>query len=448
MFDRHRRDRPLGPEQPANRFLHARFALPRRQVQDPQVFAVGVGRPLRQQCVIGHAVLTRREQLLTIAIVGERSRLANQPVDDMPVVDAMLVPATQPRQMLDPLLRIPHFEMLHEEPDLDPLTDQPAGHGVAVAVDVNQAAAIHASQHALASLQASARQRLEPGSLLGESLPPPGIELHQQLPQERCVVLSRGEVPAATQHQRLIECGLETPVPLLDVAVLVRMVRLDLLAAHSIVRQQRLVTLRELLLLGEVVDRGTHAIGAMALRHTTQFGKRVLQALAQRLETLREADRRRLPVRVGEHEVVEQVMEALPLDRDAQVVHRGEVGGSQPAGFVDLGEEHFLRWAGNGAPAANMPLQRPQLVVRESAGLAPLQLLEDGLGLESGIGFQEFAHHGPDLREGIGPGPPGVRWGNLAGPLAPLAVFACGLLVHVGPPRRPGQRLAVGQQAE
>jgi hypothetical protein len=392
--------------------------------------------------------VARREQLLPITVVGERSRLANQPVNDVPVVETMLVTATQPRQMLDQLLCVPHFEVLYEETDLDLLADQATGHRVTVAVDVDQAAAIDARHHTLASLQAAGRQGLQPCPFLGQSLAPPGIELHQQLPQERGVVLAPGEVPAATQHQRLIDGALETPVPLLDVTVLVGLAGLNLLARYSIVGQQCLITLAELLLLGEVVDSRAQAIGAMALRHAAQLDERVLQAFAQSLEALRKADRRRLPVRVGQHEMVDQVVEALPLDGDTQVVHRGEIRGTEPAGLVDLGEEDLLGWAGSRAPATDVPLQGAQLVVGEASRPTPLQLLENGLGLEAGIRFEELAHHGPDLLEGVGPRPPGVRFSGLTRPLPHVPVFACGLFVHVRPPRRPRQRLAVSQQAE
>jgi hypothetical protein len=90
--------------------------------------------------------------------MGERSRLPHQPVNDVPVVDAMLVATARARQALDQLLRVPHIEVFHEEADLDLFANEPTGHRVAVAVDVDQAAAIDASQNALASLQAPGRQ--------------------------------------------------------------------------------------------------------------------------------------------------------------------------------------------------------------------------------------------------------------------------------------------------
>jgi len=176
------------------------------------------------------------------------------------------------------------------------------------------------------------------------------------LAQEGGVVLPAGEVPAAAQHQGLIDRPLETPVPLFDVAVLMGMVRLDLLGRHPVVGHQRLITPGELLLVGEVVHRRAHPVGTMPPRHAAQLHQRILQALAQALEALGEAHRCRLPVRVGEHEVVGQVIEALSLDGDAQVVHRGEVRGAQPARFVDLGEEYFLGRAAERPPAADVPL--------------------------------------------------------------------------------------------
>jgi len=111
--------------------------LPRRQVQNAQILPVGVRRPLFDQGIVGHAEVTRREHLLAVPVVRERSRLADQPVDDVPVVDAMLVAATQPWQTLDQLLGVPHLQVFDEDADLDALPDQPARHRVTVAADVN-----------------------------------------------------------------------------------------------------------------------------------------------------------------------------------------------------------------------------------------------------------------------------------------------------------------------
>jgi hypothetical protein len=325
-------------------------------MQDAQILAVGIARPLLDQGIVSHAKMARGEQFLAIAIVREGAGLAHEPVDDVPIVDAMLVAPSQPRQILDPLLRVPHLQVFHEEANLDLFADQPAGHGIAVAIDVDQAAAIDAGLQALARLQTPGRQRSELGSLFLQSFAPASVEKRQPLLQELGIGFATGEIPAAAQHQGLVDGGLEAVVPLFDVAVFVAVASLNLLADHAVVGQQCLIPLCELFFIGEVVDGRAHAIGAMPLGHAAQSQQRVLQAFAEALEALREADRGRLPVRVGQHEMIDQVVEALPLDAHAQVVHRREIGGAEPSGLMNLREEDFLGRSGTGAPAANVPL--------------------------------------------------------------------------------------------
>jgi hypothetical protein len=154
--------------------------------------------------------------------------------------------------------------------------------------------------------------------------------------------LPTGKIPTAAQHERLVHRLLEAPVPLLNVAVLMRVAGLDLLTAHPVVIQQRLIPPCKLLPLCQVVHRGAHSIRPVPRRHRAQFPHRVLDTFAQAFKALREADRRRLPVRIGQHEMVDQVLERLSLDRHAQVVHAREVRRRQPAWFVYLGEKHFL----------------------------------------------------------------------------------------------------------
>lgn len=431
----------------AQSFLHGGLALLRCQVQDLQIFPVCGGASLHQG-VVSHAKLARREQLLAIPIVRERSRLPHQPVDDVPIVDALLVPAAQTRLTLHQLLRVPHLDLFHVQAHLDALADQTARHRIRVAAHVDRAPAVHSRQHPLACLQPPGRQTPQHLHFLRQPLSSTGVELLHQFLQELGIGRSACEVPAATQHQRLVHCFLETPMPLFDVAVLVRMVRLDLLPAHPEMRQQRLVTLCELLLLGKIVHGRAHAVAAVTLRHATQLPQRVLQSLAQALETLRKADRRRFPVRVRQHEVIHQMIEALPRDGDVQRIHRREVGGAQPARFMDLAEEDFFRRPRGRPPAADVPLQGPQLTLGKATGMAPLQFLEDGLGLKARIDFKQFAHRWPHFIEGVRPCPPIVRRRHFAGPFAELLVLPCRLLVHVRSPRRLRQCLALGQQPE
>jgi hypothetical protein len=92
--------------------LNTCLTLPRCQMQNPQVL---LGRPRRLslvQHVVGHAEVAARKKILAVAIVGERPGLAHQPVDDVPVVDAMLAAATQPPKLLAQTLGVPHLYTL------------------------------------------------------------------------------------------------------------------------------------------------------------------------------------------------------------------------------------------------------------------------------------------------------------------------------------------------
>ena len=168
---------------------------------------------------------------------------------------------------------------------------------------------------------------------------------------------------------------------LLDIAVLVSLGGLDRLPLQAVVPQQSLVSLVE----GGSGRPRRHGrgqpVGAVQWRHTAQFPQRVLQAVAEALVTLGEADAAGLPVRVRQHEVVDQVVERHAAEGYVQVGAVREVTGRQPAGVMHLGEENLLGRSLLGPPASQSPLQRPQLAVREAARIATLQLGEQGLGL-------------------------------------------------------------------
>jgi hypothetical protein len=418
-------------------------------VQDPQVL---LRRPLRMtlaQHVVSQPEAARREQVPAIAIVRKGPRLAHQPVDDVAVLDAVLAPPTQARQRLHPPLGVPHLDPLRVQPGLHPLADQPARHRVGVAPDVNRAARVHPQHQPTARLQPAVRQRTQQRQLLLQPPPPAGVELLEQPTQERLVLAAAGEVAAAPQQEGLVQRPLELPVALLHVPVLVGVRRLDRLAGEAVVPQQRLVASRERRRpLRPRRDRRRQPVGAVQLWRAAQLPQGVLQALGETLVALREADRARLPVRVGQHEVVNQVVERRPGDGHAQVAAVREVAGAEPSGVVDLGKEHFLGRPLQGAPLLDAPLQGPQLAVGEASGEAALQVGEQGLGLQAGVDPKQGFELRPDLGEGVGPrAVVAFHASHLAGQLAEPAVLARRLLVHAGPGRRLTSRQSPRVQA-
>jgi hypothetical protein len=117
----------------------------------------------------------------------------------MPVVDALLVPAPQPRQRLDPLLRVPDLDVLHVQPHFYRLANQAARHGVGVPLHMEQTPRIHLGVHTLACFQPPRRQAPQQTPFFGQALLPASIELHTELPQVVRIGRPVGKIPAATQ---------------------------------------------------------------------------------------------------------------------------------------------------------------------------------------------------------------------------------------------------------
>ena len=371
-----------------------------------------------------------------VAVVRERTRLAHQPVDHVTAVDPMLAAATQTRHSFHTLLGVPHLDLFRPDPRLHPLAEQTARHRVDIALDMNRAASIDPHRSPLARFQTAGRQRTQLLQFLSQKLLPVAVELRDQLPQERLVGCPALEVPAATQQQRLLQRPLEPMMALFAVAVLVALACLDGLPLQAVVPQQALVTHAERRPLRSRRHRCRKPIRAVQLRHAAQFPQGVLQALAQALVALRETDRPRLPVRVRQHEVVDQVLKHHALDCHPQTAAVREVAGTQPARIMHLAEEHLLRRAVQSPPLLDPPLQRPQLAVGELAGEAALQIREQGLRFQARVDGKQLLELRPDRGERIGFGTPvPVHEPDLAGQPAQLAVLASGLRVDAGPSR-------------
>ena len=296
--------------------------------------------------VVGHAKAAVGEQILAITVVVKGARLAHQLVDDVPVVDGVLGAPYQPRQRVHVHCRVPDFHAVGIQPGLDFLADQTAMHRIAVAVNVDQAATVHAHRQPQATVLALRRQRPEHGEFGGVPLPSRRVARGHHLLEKAAVVVLTVEVAAAAQMQRLVHGGFEMSMRRLTVAVLVRLANIDPLAGQAIMFQQTAIARLKLALGRQVVDRRTQAVAAMSARHAAQFPQGVLQTVGQRLERLRGAEAHGFPVGVGQHEVIHQMLEAFAEDGHRQRVHAGEVRGRQVARVMHLAEHDRARRRG------------------------------------------------------------------------------------------------------
>jgi hypothetical protein len=428
-------------QQDPQRVVDGGFAGPGRVLQDLQVvpgadpFVAAVAEAVEREAEPG-----RREQVFAVGVVRERPRLADQRVDDVSVMHRRPVPAHQPRQRVDESIGVPDLDPVGEQPGLDPFADQPAMHRVRIALKVNQAAGVDAAGHFQARRHPLIGEGLERRHLLGEAVPTAGVAGRHDLAEEPVVLAAVGEVPAAAEEQRLIDRRLEVPVRRLRIAVLVRLPGVDPLTRHAVVGQQVPVPRLELPRRRQVVHRRRQRIAAVLPGHPAQVPERLLQPVRQRLERLRRTHRHRLPVRIRQDEVVDQVVERLPGDRDGQPVHGREIRRREVAGPVHLTEHHRLPRSRGRPPPPHPPLEGPTVRIAELARVFPTQPVEQRLGEQPRLGPQSLLHRRPDRRERIHPRP--VRAGRLprTRQRPVVAIMSGRLLAHPCSPGRQGQR--------
>jgi len=262
--------------------------------------------------------------------------------------------------------------------------------------------------------------------------------------QELVVFLARGEVAAFAQTQFLIERPLEVVVRRLGVAVLVSLTRIGLLALHLVVIEQGLVTLAELPLFAEVVDRRRKAVAAHPLRHAAELVKGALQSGRHRLERLAGADAHRLGVGVGEHAVKQEMWKGAAGDRHLERSRLGEVETAQPTGRMDLLEDHRFGAARQGAPTAHATFEASPLGVGEAARMLALQLGEESHRFKPRIGDEPRFDTRPNVDERILTGAPRAWRAHPRG-ASQFPVTAGRFLIHVRPPCRLAQSVSLVQ---
>ena len=258
------------------------------------------------------------------------------------------------------------------------------------------------------------RKRLQSGLLFRETFRPAGVLLREHLVEETLILIAARKITATAKQQRLVDRRFQMPVQTLAVVVLVWTTRVRPRRLDAVVLHQAINPGREIPVGRQVLHRRAETVRAMTPGRTAQRPDRVLKTFGQTLETLREADTRRLPVRVGQHEMVEQMRERLAADRDVEVRHVGEVRRPHVARIVDLREERLTIRTVRGTPLANLPLERAKLPILKSPRLLRLQLLENRLGLQTRLLAKHRFDFGPHLLEWILSSPPRSRFLHLA----------------------------------
>jgi len=269
----------------------------------------------------------------------------------MPVIDVMLLLATQTRHRQLQLFRVPHGDRLGPHACFHPFSLEPRRDRVDVVLHLDRAPLADTHTQPNQTLQASGRQLTQ---VCHFAFAP--LSSAQVLPilhhlQEGCVPIPAREIPAAAQQQGLLDRLFETPMRLFAIAVLMAARWVGRFASDAVMTQQSLVVPREYLRVAVGMHGQSHAVGAVSLRHATQGPQRVLQPVAQAGEALRKADRYVFPVRVGQHEVIDHVLETLSQDGHVEFVHVREIGRAEPARLMHLAEENLL----------GRPRQRPAI---------------------------------------------------------------------------------------
>ena len=439
------RQRRRAAEQRLQRCLHRRFSDLGRQVEHLQIILVRSVTILRLQGVVSTAECGRRVELFPVNVAGKGARLPHQPADDVPIIDVVLILATQPRHMLHQGVGIPHFDLLDADAHVDKLADQAGRHRIGVMPDLQGASLTYAQALTLLCLQASRRKAAQRGQLRSQGSLTPRVALPRQVLQKDLVGWSVGKIPAAPQQQGLRHRLLETPVALFTIAVLVRAGGVGSFGSYSVMRHQGPVLGGELLGLAVRVHRQTHAVGTVAPRRTAQGPHRVLKALAQAGEALREAHGYVFPVRVRQHEVVQQMIEQLAGDRHAQAAHVREVRRPQATGLMDLSEVDLFGRAVLRLPATHPPLQRAPQRVRILPRISALQPAEQGDRLQSRFAPQHLRQLRPHFCQRIRPRSPGPRWPRLTGQFGLVPILPSTLAIHTRLHRRLLQRCLLVQ---
>ncbi len=150
--------RPAFVEQKPQRLVHSAFSFLRGQVKNRQIVLDHATGPLVFQDVVSHPKSAGGEHRIAVAVLLERSRLTDQPVDDMAVLDAMLTSAPKSGQSVQLLGTVPDVKSFGTNVNINLFANQSAGQRIGVAADVDRAPGIDPCLDPSGHFQSARRQ--------------------------------------------------------------------------------------------------------------------------------------------------------------------------------------------------------------------------------------------------------------------------------------------------
>lgn len=190
-------------------------------MQQTQIALVGLALFRDFEPVVGLAEDRAGEKLLAIKVAGKGSRLADQGVDDVPVIDGRGLP--RGTWILGDYLAVEgEAHRILAQLRLDQGADEPGGHRVGAAADPGRRMTGHPDRRLLGVRQSSVWQRPEAGAFLGEFGFAQRIDAAAHRGHERGIRRDRGKVAAAAQDQMVFEPALQHPLKGFDIPVLIR----------------------------------------------------------------------------------------------------------------------------------------------------------------------------------------------------------------------------------
>lgn len=441
--------RVFGGQQMTQRVGHRILTFVSGQMQNLHVHFVshffGMSGPQR---VPRQAKTAGRKHLFAVPVVRKRARFADQRIDDVPIVDGRQLLADQTRHRLNHVSVMRHRDVFGTDSQIHQLTDQPTGNRIRVRPHTYRAAAAdpHVG-HDVVRVQPGIRQSAQLSRVFEILLLPVVVGSTDQVFHEVHILFAALEVPAAAQHQCLINAILQVAVGRFDIAVLVGTPSVRAFRFAVVVTHQRRVSLGQLPATGMIPHGRRQRITAVPSGHTAEIPECLLDTCAQCLKRFRKTQRHTFHIAVRQHAVKEHVVKTLSGNPDAQIVAHSEVTGRETPGVMFLIEEHRLPRPVQTSPPIDATLQRATRRIRKLPAILLLQPFENRLRLEPRFRLQLLFHFRPDTFKRIHPR--AIRPHRLL-PLrrqpVPVAVFACRFLTHLRHPRRILQRPAQPQQ--